>query len=256
MAVFKQELFITRHSLEVVFDLGLFTLINILIFGYVSLWLAGAENRAGAYYLLLGMILWQIVYTNQYSVSVGCLWNVWSRNLSNMFVAPLSISEHMTAFLLSGVIKTFIIFVLTGVLSIFAFHFSIFDLGALNLAIYFINLTLFAWVLGIIILGLIFCYGMRIQALAWGIAFLFQPLTAAYYPVTVLPPALQTFAYGLPPTYVFEAARLNLSKGILDWSLISTAFALNAVYLAAAIWIFKLLFNKSKESGQFARNEG
>jgi ABC-2 type transport system permease protein len=242
--------------MEVIFDLGLFTLINVLIFGYVSLWLAGTANREGAYYLLLGMILWQIVYTNQYSVSVGCLWNVWSRNLSNMFVAPLSIGEHMAAFLVSGVIKTLLIFLLTAALSIVAFHFNVFDLGALNLTIYFVNLTMFAWTLGIIILGLIFCYGMRMQAFAWGIAFLFQPLTAAYYPVKVLPPALQAFAYALPPTYVFEAARLNWSTGVSDWNMIATAMVLNVVYLVVAIWIFSFLFKRSKESGQFARNEG
>ncbi|MDO8497188.1 MAG: ABC transporter permease [bacterium] len=252
--VLKQELFITKASLEVIFDLVFFPLINIVVFGFVSLWLAGSSTKE-AYYLLSGMILWQMVYIGQYSITIGALWNIWSRNMSNMFVSPLSIKEYIVALMISGLLKTLIIFILTGVLSIFVFKFNIFDYGLLNLSLYFVNLTLFAWALGIVLLGVVFRFGTRIQALAWGVAYLLQPLTAAFYPVKILPGFLQTIAYLLPPTYIFEAARINLVDPSVQWNLMSVSFIQNVVYFILSVWIFTILFKQSRETGQFAKND-
>ncbi len=255
-AVFRQEIFLTLRSLEVIVDLVFFSFINIVVFGFVSLWLAGGRNMLNAYYLLAGMIWWQVVYINQYSVSVGSLWNIWSRNLSNMFVSPLTIREYLTAHMLSGLIKTVFVFAMAGVLSAVVFDFNIFAMGAVNLFFHFLNLTLFAWSLGIIILGFIFKFGTRIQALAWSAASLFQPLSAAFYPVKVLPPALQSVSAFLPSTYVFEAVRGSLTNPVINWNLIGIALFQNAIYFAIAMWSFRMLFNSSKRTGQFARNEG
>jgi ABC-2 type transport system permease protein len=255
-AILRQEIYITRHSFEVIVDLGLFPLINFIVFGFVSLWLAGPEHKVNAYYLLVGTILWNIVYINQYSIAVGSLWNIWSHNLSNMFVAPLTIKEYIIAIMLSGILKTTVVFIFTSSIAVFIFHYSIFSLGIINLFIYFLNLTLFAWTLGLIVLGLIFRFGTRIQALAWSIAYLAQPLTAAFYPVTILPPFLRTISYLLPATYVFEGARKNVFNQSVQWESVEKALILNAIYLVVAVLLFKILLKQSKESGQFARNDG
>jgi len=127
--------------------------------------------------------------------------------------------------------------------------------GTANLVLFFINLSLFAWALGIVLLGLIFRFGTRIQAVAWGVIFLFQPLTATYFPVTVLPPFLRAIAYMLPPTYVFEAARQALHQAGINWKYMTIAFGLNIIYGLLAVSLFKLLFKKSRQTGQFARND-
>lgn len=255
-AIMLQEFFIMKRSLEVIIDLFYFSIITVVVFGFVSLYLAGSDDSLTAYYLLYGMILWEVIRLTQYSVSVGSLWNIWSRNLSNMFVAPLSVTEYLVAQIISGILKTVVIFVLIGCIAIFVFNFNIFQTGTTNLILFFINLSIFAWAIGIMILGLIFKYGTKIQALAWGLVFIFQPLTAAFFPLDVLPPFLQTFAKVLPPTYVFEAARKSLSDPSVDWNLTIIAFILNAIYLVIAIVLFTFMFNASKKSGQFARNEG
>src|SRR5439155_19730330 len=119
----------------------------------------------------------------------------------------------------------------------------------------FLDLSIFAWSLGLVLLGLIFRSGTRIQALAWGLIFLFEPLTAALFPVAILPPALQTVAYLLPPTYVFEAARAALVDPTVDGRLFAIALVENLTYLGLAGLIFQFLFRRSRETGQFARNE-
>lgn len=244
--------------MEVVVDLFYFSIITVIVWGLISLYLnanGASTGQLTGSSLLTGMILWEVIRVIQYSVSVGALWNIWSRNLSNMFIAPLSLREYLIAGLISGIIKALFILIIISFISIFLFKFNIFQIGILNLSIYFINLTLFSWAIGIIILAFIFRYGTRIQALAWGAIFIFQPLTGAFFPIKILPIALQKIAYFIPATHVFESARANLIYPSINWTQVGIMSIENIVYLIISLWFFNKMFNKSKETGQFARNE-
>ncbi len=254
-AVLIQEFFITMRSMEVILDIFFFPAMSIVLFGFLSSYLSGTSGSFLGQSVLMGTLLWEIVFITQYSVSVGSLWNIWSRNLSNMFISPLTTFEYIFAHILSGVTKATFVFLLTSVVSIFAFNFNIFDLGAFNLFLFCFNLALFAIGVGLAILGMIFCYGTKIQAFAWGLLPIVQPLTAALYPVQTLPTPIKEIAYIFPPTYVFEAARQVLTTGRFDWNNILIAFGLNLIWITGGALLFKSLFRKSRISGQFARNE-
>lgn len=255
-AVLLQELYITRGSLEIIVDLFYTSLMTVVVFGLVSGFLTGVMNPNTGSYLLLGMLLWDVIRVNQYSITVGSLWNIWSHNLSNMFVAPLSLAEYITAHVLSGLLKTLVIFAMISTIAAMWFHFQIWRVGAMNLALFLANLTIFAWAIGLVLLGIVFLLGTRIQALAWGAIFIFQPLTAAFFPLQVLPPAVRAVAYGIPPTWVFESARRALVHPSVDWTAAGIAFGENMLYLGAGILAFYLMWARSRESGQFARNDG
>lgn len=255
IGILRQELFITLRSIETINDVFVVALIQLFLFGFLSLYLIGSKNTETAHNLLLGMLLWEIIRIIQYSISVGTLWNIWSRNLSNMFISPLTPQEYLTGFTLSGILKALLVFIMVSVIANYFFHFNITALGGINLLLYFTNLTIFAFALGIAIMGLIFRFGTRIQAFAWSIIPILQPLSAAFYPVKIMPYPLQVFAHLLPSTYVFEAARANITDATTQWNLQGIAFFENIIYVVFAIWIFKYFFKKSKESGQFARNE-
>lgn len=254
--LFVQEFFITIRSYEVILDIFVFPVMAVIVFGFLSLFIgqSAAENIASS--LLIGMLFWQIIFIVQYSVSVGSLWNIWSRNLSNMFVAPLPLTEYLLVQAFSGIFKAFCIFVPASFASIWLFQVNVYELGFVNLFFFLLNFILFAISLGTIILGLIFRFGTRIQAFAWGLLPIFQPLTAAFYPVSVLPPFLQVAAYLLPPTYIFEAIRASSISSEIQWQMIGMSFVINIVYFVFALWFFNVMFNKSKEIGQFARLEG
>lgn len=254
--VIIQELFITKHSLEVIIDLFFWSVISTVVYGFVTTYFSQQTGAEAALYMLLGLLLWEIVRIMQYSTSVSALWNVWSRNLSNMFISPLSMNEYLLAQIISGAIKAMCSFTLVCIIAATFFHFSMLRIGLINIIFNFINLSIFSISIGLILLGAIFKFGPRIQALAWSFIFLFQPLNAALFPLNVLPEPLQTFARFFPMTYVFEAARFNLTDSTPQWDYIGIAFAQNIIYLIFALWIFNYLFKKSKESGQFARNEG
>lgn len=254
--VLLQEVYITRRSLEVIVDLFYTSAVTVVVFGFVSRFLVGITHQNAGSYLILGLLLWEVIRVNQYSLTVGSLWNIWSHNLSNMFVAPLTVTEYIVAHLLSALLKTFVIFCGISAVAAWGFHFDILRLGVLNVALFFANLTVFAWSVGLVLLGVIFQVGTRIQALAWGMIFLFQPLTAAFFPVTALPPVVRAVAYALPPTYVFEAARRALDVPGVNWTSIGIASAENLVYLAAAVGAFSWMVARSRRSGRLARAEG
>jgi len=79
--------------------------------------------------------------------------------------------------------------------------------------------------------------------------FLLMPLTCVYYPVAVLPPWLQTVAWSLPPTYVFEGMRALLIDHTFRADLMVEALAINAVLLVAAFLAFLALLRSARHRG-------
>lgn len=254
-AIILEELYLTKRSLEVIVDIFYFSITDVIIFGFISIYISGQANSNAALYMLIGIILWEVMRVTQYTLTVGSLWEIWSKNLSNLFVTPLNLKEYLGAQMLSGAFKSILTFFILAAITHFIFHFTIFQLGALNLTLFLFNLIFFAWTLGLCVLALVFRFGTRIQAFSWSLIFLFQPLTAMFFPLDVLPKPMQTFAYLLPPTYVFEAARDALSSSAVNWQYAGMAFILNVAYFILAVFFFNYMFNKSKDSGQFARNE-
>lgn len=253
--VLLQEWYMTLHSLEIVVDIFIFPIVNIVVFGLISQYLVGESETTAAQYVLLGMLLWQIIWIVAYSVAVGSMWNIWSRNLSNMFVAPLQIGEYIAAHIISGCAKAFVLLLLGGVLSVAFFQFNMLSIGILNLFLVFITFGVFAFSIALVVLGLIFRYGTRISALAWSVTMIFQPLCAAFFPLAVMPKALQTISLFFPATYGYEAARYGLLNGGVEWRMMGLGLLIDVVYCVVSVVVFLYLFEASKNSGQFARNE-
>lgn len=254
-AMLLHEIFITRHSFEIFNDIILFPLFSIIVFGYMTLYLVGSTGKVIADQVLAGMILWQVISIAQYSVGVGCLWDVWSRNLTNIFISPISITEYLSFFAISGTIKSLITLILSSVLSYFVFHLNMLSIGWINLILIFINLVVFGFAFGVVMLGLIIRLGTKVAAFAWGLINIFQPFMAVIYPVSILPQPFRSVALLFAPTYVFEAMRKSLSGQIITNDILM-AIIINIISLFGAVTFFKFMFAKSRSTGQFARLEG
>jgi ABC-type polysaccharide/polyol phosphate export permease len=147
-------------------------------------------------------------------------------------------------------------FIVDASIILFFFHFSIWQIPIWMLLLFGLNIVIFSISMGIVIMGWIFRYGMRVQAFAWSIMPVLQPLTAALFPLSVLPTPLRQFALIFPVTHVFEALRQSLVTHTFSWSAFGTALCLNLVYFALSVLYFKKMFHDARDSGQFARNEG
>lgn len=247
------EILLTRRSLEMFFDILFFPMMNVILFGLIMHFVRTSSQ--GSTYLIMGILLWEVVVINQYNLTVSSLWSVWSHNLTNIFIAPISIGEYVAAHILAAALRTAVVFVLLSVGTYMAFGFNIAHFGIANLLLFYVNLSLFAYWLGIVLLGLIFRFGTRVQSIAWGTIYLFQPITASLFPLNVLPHAIQLIARALPASYIFEAARHSLTHSGVAVHANLVALAMNLGYGVVAALIFGRLFRRSKESGQFARND-
>jgi ABC-2 type transport system permease protein len=85
--------------------------------------------------------------------------------------------------------------------------------------------------------------------MAWSFMFLMLPFTCVYYPVSVLPGWLQTFAWMLPPTYVFEGMRALLIEHVLRADLMLWAFMLNGVLMVIGVAGFLILLRSARREG-------
>lgn len=251
-----QEWFITKRSLEVIFDTVWFSVLSVIVFGFIAQYLNASANTQAATVLLTGMIWWEFLRINQYSLSLNPLWNIWSRNFANMFITPISKTEYVFAQCISAFIKSTAVLFLNTLVIQFFFNIPIFSLYTLEHVIIFTVLfSLFAWSVGLMVMGVIFRFGTRIQALAWGFIFLLQPLVAVFFPVSIMHPALQFVALLFPATHLFELNRMLIAGQNYPNSFIVYAFALTLVYLGIAIYIFNRFFIASQISGQFAKND-
>jgi len=124
-----------------------------------------------------------------------------------------------------------------------------FVLVGLALVAFFLNLFLTSWAVAIFVAGLLLRNGLGAETMAWGIMFLFLPLTCVYYPVSVLPGWLQAIAWSLPPTYVFEGMRALLIEHTFRADLMIQALALNAVMFALAVLAFLALLASARRNG-------
>ncbi|HYD35766.1 MAG TPA: ABC transporter permease [Vitreimonas sp.] len=250
-AILLHSYYHTSHSVETWVDLGWFTFIQLGVFGFLASFFAQGNPEMGRA-LLLGFLFWEVVRIGQYCVSITLMWEVWSHSLSTMFISPLTMEEFFTSQMISGAIKTLGLVVLLSLTSKFMFGFWIFELGLMSI-IYISLLLLFSYAMGIFIAGLIVRYGTDIQSLAWGLIFIFQPLSAVYYPVSALPPALQYVAMISPITYVMESARMQLSGFSPHWNYLLISTFLGLAYFAGSLWFLKAMYLQARRNGSFAR---
>jgi ABC-2 type transport system permease protein len=65
-----------------------------------------------------------------------------------------------------------------------------------------------------------------------------------------LPGWLQTIAWGLPPTHVFEGMRALVIDGVFRGDLMASAIAINVAYIAGSLAVFIFAFERARERGQ------
>jgi ABC-2 type transport system permease protein len=201
------------------------------------------------------MVFWNVIWSAQYGITVGTLWEIWSRSFSSLFISPLTFEEFLIGQAISSSIKAVIAMTVTATIGAVVYHFSLFTFGWM-LPIYFLELFVFGLGMGMFVLSLIFRWGTDVQSLSWSIVFLVQPFGAVFYPVETLPSQIRWIAYGIPTSYIFETIRGQLRDGNINMTNIGIATVLNIVYVCVGYTILKRTYMNSKKTGKFARLEG
>jgi ABC-2 type transport system permease protein len=199
------------------------------------------------------VILWDILFRGQLGFSMSFLEEMWSRNLGNLMMSPLTVGEFVVSLMTMSVIRLAIGVIPMTLLAIGFFGFNLYGLG-FALVAFFCNLIFTSWAVGLVASGLVLRNGLGAEGLAWTLMFGLLPLTCVYYPVAVLPGWLQIAAWCLPPTYVFEGMRALLADHAYRADLMIEAFAINVVLLVIAALVFALLLRSARINGALVQS--
>jgi ABC-2 type transport system permease protein len=255
-AMLRRYLYLLRSSLPRILDLIYWPLVQMLTWGFLQTYLTKASAAgpiggrlglaAGA--LIGAMLLWDILFRSQLGFSVSFLEEMWSRNVANLMMSPLSIGEFILALMAMSIIRLSIGFLPVTFLAILFFGFNLWGLG-LAVGFFFANLIVTGWAIGLFCSGAVLRYGLAAESLVWTIMFLMQPLACVFYPVSILPKPLQAFAWMLPPTYVFEGLRALLIHHAFRADLMGEAFVLNVILFGAAVFGFRWMLQDARRAG-------
>ncbi len=246
-----RHLALYRRSWPRVLELMYWPVLQMLVWGFVTAWLAGVQNNTAsitAGVLLGGVLLWEVTLRSQMGFAISFLEEIWSRNLGHIFVAPLRPTELVAGLVAMSMLRTAIGVGPAILLAFLLYGFGIWTLGPV-LVLYFAALMAMGWAVALGVTALILRHGAGAEALAWGVLFGLAPFSAVFYPVSVLPGWLQPISLAIPATHVFEGMRAALLDGRLAWDHLAYAFVLDLIWLGLAAWLFMAQFQSARVRG-------
>ena len=249
-ALYLRHFYLIKSSFPRILDLIYWPTIQIILWGFISKFFTMHSefynHTAGI--ILSAAILYDFLFRSSISFNMLFLEEIWSRNFTNLFIAPLKVSEIITALTATALIRTLIGIVPAIILASPFFGVSILNLGP-SLILLLLSLYAFGMTLGLLVVSGLLRYGPAFENVAWSSLFLLAPLGCIYYPLSILPDWLQILAKGLPLVYIFEEVRSILLNNVVNYYNIMIALALNLFYFTGAIVIFYLAFHEARKKG-------
>lgn len=244
-----RHLAVYRFNLARLQDFLLWPLFELLLWGFLALYVRELSHISIIVALLVStLILWNVFARVSQGLGVNLLMELWSRNIMNIFVSPISTLEYVSALVLFGLIR---IVALTGILAgiaLFLYRVNLFQLG-LPLVPLAAGLIVYGWAVGILVMALILRYGQSIESLAFGFSFFLQPFGAVFFPLSIYPHWLQVVSQVVPLTHIFENLRRVFQGQPLDGNHLAWMVALDLGYLLLAFLLFGVTFESARKRG-------
>ena len=248
--LFLRHFYLITRSFPRILDLIYWPSIQITLWGFISNFFASHtiyyNNAVGV--ILTCAILYDFLFRTSIGFNMLFLEEIWSRNFTNLFIAPMKISEILTSLIFTALVRALIGLIPAVLLTSPLFGISILELG-IYLFFLFLSLYIFGITLGILVSAGLLRFGPSFENIAWSTMFLLAPFGCIYYPIEILPEIFQKIAYMLPLVYIFEEARNILINNTVDISNLIQAYMLNMVYIIISITLFFYSFNKARDKG-------
>ena len=249
-ALYLRHFYLIKSSFPRVLDLIYWPTIQIILWGFISKFFTMHSefynHTVGI--ILTAAILYDFLFRSSISFNMLFLEEIWSRNFTNLFIAPLKVSEIITALTATALIRTLIGIIPAILLASPFFGISLFNLGP-ALILLLLSLYTFGMTLGLLVVSGLLRYGPAFENVAWSSLFLLAPLGCIYYPLSILPDWLQIIAKGLPLVYIFEEVRSILLNNIVNYSNIMSALLLNLIYFLLSVFVFYSAFDEARRKG-------
>ena len=249
-ALSLRHIYLIKGSFPRILDLIYWPTIQIFLWGFISKFFtlssAYYENTVGV--ILSAAILYDFLFRSSISYNMMFLEEIWSRNFTNLFIAPIKICEIIAALTFTAIFRTLIGLIPAALLAIPFFGVSILKIGT-PLIFLLITLYIFGVTLGLLVTSGLIRFGPSFENIAWASLFFLAPLGCIYYPIEILPNWLQFIAKLLPLVHIFEEMRNILINDIVNYYQILKAILISFVYFVLGIVIFYLSYNGAKNRG-------
>ena len=249
-ALSLRHIYLIKGSFPRILDLIYWPTVQIFLWGFISKFFtlnsSYYDNTVGI--ILSAAILYDFLFRSSISYNMMFLEEIWSRNFTNLFIAPIKISEIISALTFTAILRTLIGLVPAVIISIPLFGVSILKIGT-PLIFLLLTLYIFGVTLGLLVTSGLLRFGPSFENIAWASLFFLAPLGCIYYPIEILPEWLQTIAKLLPLVHIFEEMRNILINNIVNYFEILKAFLISLVYFAIGIMIFYISYSGAKKRG-------
>lgn len=254
LALVTRHLYLYRRSLPRLMEIFYWPFLDLVVWGFITIYLMRFKgDMPGIITFFLGaLILWDVLFRAQQGITISFLEEIWARNLMNLFASPLTPGEFLAATMAISVFKVTVVSIVMVVAALVFYSYNIFIIG-LSLIPFVLNLLVAGWIIGILTTSLIMRFGQEAEMLAWGMVFLFQPISCVFYPMNVLPSWLYAIAWGNPAAHIFEGMRAVLTEGSLPMVHLGWALGLNVLFLTLIIGWFHYIFGVCKDRGLLVR---
>ena len=147
-ALSLRHIYLIKGSFPRILDLIYWPTIQIFLWGFISKFFTlnstYYENTVGI--ILSAAILYDFLFRSSISYNMMFLEEIWSRNFTNLFIAPIKISEIIAALTFTAIFRTLIGLVPASLLAIPLFGVSILKIGTplifLLISLYIFGVTL------------------------------------------------------------------------------------------------------------------
>ena len=242
-ALSLRHIYLIKSSLPRIIDLIYWPTIQIFLWGFISKFFSlNSEYYSDAVGVILSAaILYDFLFRASISFNIMFLEEIWSRNFTNLFIAPIKLKEIIAALTFTAIVRTLIGMVPATLIAIPLFGISIFKIG-LPLIFLLIILYLFGVTLGLFVTSGLLRFGPSFENIAWASMFFLAPFGCVYYPVEILPEWLQPIVNLLPLVHIFEEMRNILVNNTVEYLNILKAFSISFIYFTLAIITFYLSY--------------
>ncbi|HBP87110.1 MAG TPA: ABC transporter, partial [Nitrospiraceae bacterium] len=208
LALLSRHMYLYKRSFARLLEIFYWPFLDLVVWGFITIYLekVGMSLHGAVSFFLGALILWDVLFRAQQGIAVSFLEEMWARNLMNLFASPLTVGEYLVATMTMSVLK---VTAVGGLMMLFAWVFYSYDILQMGFSLlpFVLNLVISGWIIGVLTTSIIMRFGQQAEVLAWGMVFLFQPISCVFYPIEVLPPVLQSIAWMVPPAHIFEGMR-------------------------------------------------
>ena len=249
-ALSLRHIYLIKNSFPRILDLIYWPTVQIFLWGFISKFFTASSayynNTVGV--ILTAAILYDFLFRSSISYNMMFLEEIWSRNFTNLFIAPIKISEIITALTLTAIFRTLIGLIPAAIIAMPLFGVSIFKLG-LPLLFLLLGLYIFGITLGLLVTSGLIRFGPSFENIAWASLFFLAPLGCIYYPIEILPDWLQIISKLLPLVHIFEEMRNILINDTVNYFEITKAIFISSLYFLLGVIVFYLSYLGARVRG-------